>query len=94
MSSEKDPKIAEMGKEVFLAMASPRVFSISAYKIAFRDAAHKRGIWHHLDREGYNCYFRTTMGEVKKHITAAKKAEQKKLAVAAPKIIRQQLRLF
>lgn len=92
-----------MGKEVFLAMISPRTFSISAFKVAFKDAAHKRGIWHHKNQEGYNCHFRAAMGEVKKLIATAKKADkkkaeqkqqEKKLSAAAPKIVGQQLRLF
>lgn len=76
MSSGKDPKIAEMGKEVFLAMESPQVFAISMFKVAFKVAAHKRDIWHDSNREGYNYHFRATMREVKKLVATEKKHGQ------------------
>lgn len=72
-----------MAMEVFelFKEKEKEVFSLSTYKSAFADVAHKHGIWHHEDAKEYNRFFGWVMTAVKvlieKHIAKKEKKSRK-----------------
>lgn len=77
------PLITKMGTEVFELFASKTEFSEKAFHPAFRDVAHKHGIWHHKDAKEYNRFFKWVMDEVK-FLTKKHNASRTKQKVCVP----------